>query len=196
MAVGTDPHRDEFSSLDTPCGNRAPEPAMLEGHRAVHESVKGIRLGNRESDALSLHSVVMSPGRSRRRVGMRAAGAVVCAGALVACVALMVWRKNMLSAAPARPSELLWSKYHLEEEEKDPDDVDSMRKAREAIALREAAKEAVRVGTDLKDDKRVGVILGRLTQVAFDSVLELKRAMRGLRGRDADMEASSKVRRC
>jgi hypothetical protein len=147
----------------------------------------------------SLHSVVMSNGGGRKKRGLLRAAGVIVSGGLLALLAVTYFSganragNTGISAAANRPSELLWSRYHLDEEEVDPEDVQSMREAREEIARQDSTSEATRVGAGFKDNVNVGVILGRLTQVAFDTVVELKRAIRGLKGRDADLEVSSKV---
>jgi hypothetical protein len=145
----------------------------------------------------ALHSVVMSNTRdTRKRRGiMRAAGVVASGGLLILLAVTYIRASRPLGSgdALAKPSELLWSRYRLEEEETDPEDADSMREAREEISRQQSTSEATRVGAGFRDNVNVGVILGRLTQVAFDTVIELKRAIRGLKGRDANLEISSKV---
>jgi hypothetical protein len=198
------PHRGCCHSPDESSQNR---PERLEEEKefslpVVWDGFNNVqRDGQHISGGESLHSVVMPNGGARKRRGLLRAAGVVASGGLLALLAVTYFgggasragNTRSIAAAANRPSELLWSRYHLDEEEVDPEDVQSMREAREEIARQDSTSDATRVGAGFKDNVNVGVILGRLTQVAFDTVVELKRAIRGLKGRDEDMEISSKV---
>jgi len=63
-----------------------------------------------------------------------------------------------------------------------------------ANILRErSAHIATRVGRRFQDDTRIGEVLGHAAHVAFDTIVEIKRAMRGLQYESADSVFNSKI---
>ena len=59
--------------------------------------------------------------------------------------------------------------------------------------LQSQASVATSVGGKLQDDVRIGIVIGHMTQIAFDTVVELKRTIRGLREDQNNDWLSSKV---
>jgi hypothetical protein len=86
-----------------------------------------------------------------------------------------------------------WSRDTLAQEISDPDDETVQMAKWDAADMQEQAALATSVGGKLQDDVRIGLVIGHMTQIAFDTVVELKRTIRGL-GEDRNNDwLSSKV---
>lgn len=113
----------------------------------------------------------------------------ICAAALV-CSVLVLGFSN---PAPAGRTELIWNPLSMEEDVPEDHDLWGGRDRINRLLRERATEGATRVSMQPQDDDQIGVVLARAAHVAFDTVVEIKRAMRGMRGREADYKFDSKI---
>ena len=99
---------------------------------------------------------------------------------------------NAIRVAPATLSEE-WTRDTLAQDSSDPEDETVQMAKWDSGDLQSQASVATSVGGKLQDDVRIGIVIGHMTQIAFDTVVELKRTIRGLREDQNNDWLSSKV---
>ena len=141
-------------------------------------------------------SVVMLPpdhvgrrGSGSQRHFIRAGMVACCVAALLLCA--ISFRGERAPAAGR--AELLWDPYALEDSVASDHDLWGGRAAVADILRERSAHLATRVGRRFQDDERVGIVLGHAANVAFDTLVEIKRAMRGLQYESEDSVFNSKI---
>jgi hypothetical protein len=130
------------------------------------------------------------PARAAGRRSGRALRVVVAVGAVVALVCSVV---TLMGGKGAQPQELLWDPYALEDASAEDHDLWGGRQMVADILRSRSAHIATRVGRRFQDDQRIGVVLGHAAHVAFDTIVEVKRAMRGLQYESEDSVFNSKI---
>ena len=134
--------------------------------------------------------------KSSYRVALSAAALVVA----VLCFA-QSWEQHVTSRGKegainrAHPSTLSedWVRDTLAQDVSDPED-ETVQMARwDKSDMQSQASAATSVGGKLQDDVRIGLVIGHMTQIAFDTVVELKRTIRGLREDKNNDWLSSKI---
>ena len=125
-----------------------------------------------------------------RRSGHRLRAAL--AGGLVVVLVCAMAATMSVSSGNA-PDELLWDPYALEDASAEDHDLWGGRNMVDNILRERSAHIATRVGKRFQDNERIGVVLGHATHVAFDTIVEIKRAMRGLQYESEDSVFNSKI---
>ena len=113
---------------------------------------------------------------------MRIAAVLCTVVALVCCLATVMSGNN----APEKPRELLWNPYALEDSSAQDHDLWGGRQMVADILRERSAHIATRVGRRFQDDDRIGELLGHAAHVAFDTIVEIKRALRGVQYDEGD----------
>ena len=134
-----------------------------------------------ELGAASVILPAATPRSGNARQHLRA-GIAVCS-----VVALVCTLATAFGGYSARePDELLWDRYALEDASAEDHDLWGGRNMVANILRERSAHIATRVGKRFQDDSRIGIVLGHATRVAFDTIVEIKRAMRGLQYESED----------
>ncbi len=136
--------------------------------------------------SLILPVAVPRAGRSGHR--LRAA---LVGGLMVVLVCALAATRSVSSGRA--PDELLWDRYALEDASAEDHDLWGGRNMVANILRERSAHIATRVGKRFQDNERIGVVLGHATRVAFDTIVEIKRAMRGLQYESEDSVFNSKI---
>ena len=140
------------------------------------------------------HQNLVMPFFSRRVNGrkagekMRVCVAVCSVAALVCCVVTISGGNSA-----AKPDALLWDTHALEDASAEDSDLWGGRNMVANILRERSAHIATRVGRRFQDDNRIGEVMGHAAHVAFDTIVEIKRAMRGLQYESEDSVFNSKI---
>jgi len=141
-------------------------------------------------EGLVLPGPVIRSARRDRKSGqhLRMCIAACAVVALVCCVATI-----MVGTGVPKATGLLWNPEALEDAQAQDHDLWGGAANVEDILRGRSAHIALRVGQRFQDDSRIGLVLGHAAHVAFDTLVEVKRAMRGLQYDSEDAVFNSKV---
>ena len=128
-------------------------------------------------------------------------GAAVCCVAALLCVAMGVVGNggsgtpaNWAAWQAATNTELLvWDPQYFEDEVPEDHNTWADRKGVNSLIRDSSVREATNVGRRVQDNDGVGRVLGQAAHVAFATIVELKRSMRGLEREELNMNVQSKI---